>query len=77
MWKQTGDSNDPSNNRNTYKGITPSLDEQAMLVDIILNRLKQQRKTQLLEEVAQAEREYDCGNVRRGSVADLMAELDD
>jgi hypothetical protein len=54
-----------------------SLDEQAMLVDIILNRLKQQRRTQLLEEVAQAEREYDCGNVRRGSVADLMAELED
>ncbi|GAB4204929.1 MAG: hypothetical protein Fur006_60530 [Coleofasciculaceae cyanobacterium] len=54
-----------------------SLDEQAMLVDIILNRLKQQRRTQLLEEVAQAEREYDCGNVRRGSVVDLMAELED
>lgn len=54
-----------------------SLDEQAMLVDIILKRLKQQRRDQLLEEVAQAEREYAEGNVRRGSVADLLAELDD
>lgn len=54
-----------------------SLDEQAMLVDIILKRLKQQRRDQLLEEVAQAEGEYAEGNVRRGSVADLLAELDD
>lgn len=54
-----------------------SLDEQAMLVNIILKRLKQQRREQLLEEVGQAEREYAQGNVRRGSVADLMAELDD
>lgn len=53
-----------------------SLDEQAILVDIILKRLKQQRRVQLLEEVAQAERDYTQGNVRRGSVADLLAELD-
>jgi hypothetical protein len=54
-----------------------SLDEQAILVDIILKRLQQQGRVHLLEEVAQAEREYAQGNVRRGSVADLLAELDD
>ncbi len=38
--------------------------------------LKQQRWDELLKEIAQAENEYAHGNVRRGSVADLMAELD-
>lgn len=48
---------------------------QAILVDIIQKRLKQQRRDDLLKEVAQAESDYAQGNVRRGSVADLMAEL--
>ena len=50
---------------------------QAILVDIIQKRLKQQRRDELLKAVAEAERDYTQGNVRRGSVADLMAELDD
>ncbi|MBN3923759.1 hypothetical protein [Nostoc sp. NMS4] len=50
---------------------------QAILVDIIQKRLKQQRRDDLLKEVAQAESDYAQGNVRRGSVADLMAELDE
>jgi hypothetical protein len=37
---------------------------------------QQQRRNELLKEIAQAENEYSQGNVRRGSVADLMAELD-
>ncbi|MBD2605546.1 hypothetical protein H6G81_13645 [Scytonema hofmannii FACHB-248] len=56
-----------------------ALDPQAqvILVDIISKRLKQQRRDELLKEIAQAENEYAQGNVRRGSVADLMAELDE
>lgn len=50
---------------------------QAILVDIIQKRLKQQRRNELLKAVAEAEHDYAQGNVRRGSVADLMAELDD
>jgi hypothetical protein len=53
------------------------LEEQAMLVDIISKRLKQQRRDELLKEIAQAERDYEQGNVQRGSVADLMAELEE
>jgi hypothetical protein len=53
------------------------LEEQEMLVDIISKRLKQQRRDELLKEIAQAERDYEQGNVQRGSVADLMAELDE
>ncbi|WP_374797647.1 MULTISPECIES: hypothetical protein [Aerosakkonema] len=54
-----------------------SPDEQAILIDIIDKRLKQQRREQLLQEVAESERDYALGNVRRGSVSDLLAELDD
>ncbi|MHC5856657.1 hypothetical protein [Nostoc sp.] len=50
---------------------------QAILVDIIQKRLKQQRRDDLLKEIAQAESDYAQGNVRRGLVADLMAELDE
>lgn len=54
-----------------------SPDEQAILVDIIHKRLQQQRRQQLLQEVAEAERDCAQANVRRGSVSDLLAELDD
>jgi hypothetical protein len=40
-----------------------------ILVDI-------ERRDRLLKTVAQAERDYAEGNVRRGSVSDLMLELD-
>jgi hypothetical protein len=53
------------------------LEDQAVLVDIIQQRLKQQRREELLQRVAETEQDYAAGNIRRGSVADLMAELDD
>jgi hypothetical protein len=54
-----------------------SFEEQELLIDIIDKRLKQQRRSELLQEVSEAEQDYVQGNVRRGSVADLIAELDD
>ena len=54
-----------------------SSEEQAILIDIIDKRLKQQHRDELLKEVAEAEQHYANGNVHRGSVANLMAELDD
>lgn len=53
-----------------------SFEEQAILVDLISQRLRQQRRYELLQTVAEAESDYASGNVRRGSVADLMSELD-
>jgi hypothetical protein len=50
---------------------------QAVLIDIIQKRLKQRRRDELIQAVKEAEQEYTTGNVRRGSVADLMAELND
>ncbi|MDZ8258719.1 hypothetical protein [Nostoc sp. ChiQUE01b] len=50
---------------------------QAILVDIIQKRLKQQRRDDLLKAVAEAREAYAKGEVHSGTVADLMAELDD
>jgi hypothetical protein len=52
------------------------VEEQTMLVEIINNRLKEQRRAELIAEVKIAEQEYAAGNFKRGSAADLMAELD-
>ena len=58
----------------TVESLSP--EEQTILIDVIQNRLKQQHRDELLQAVAEAERDYVQGNVRRGTVADLMAELD-
>lgn len=54
-----------------------SLKDQAMLLDILQNRLRQQRQNELLKEVAEVRQEYAEGNVKFGFTADFMAELDD
>lgn len=54
-----------------------SLDDQAMLLNILQNRLRQQRRNELLKEVAEVRQEYAEGNVKFGSVADLMVDLDE
>jgi len=50
-------------------------DDQALLMEIIHQRLIQQRRIELVEEVAEARDAYQRGQVRRGTVADLMKEL--
>ena len=52
-------------------------EEQAILVNIITKRLSQEHRDELLKEVAQTRRDYQQGNIKKGSVADLMAELDE
>ncbi|MDF5716985.1 MAG: hypothetical protein PUP92_37005 [Rhizonema sp. PD38] len=52
-------------------------EEQEILVDIVSRRLSQQRRSELITEVAQAKSDYEQGQIRRGSVADLMRELDE
>ena len=58
----------------TVESLT--IDEQTMLIEIIQNRLREQQRQELLKNVAQAEKEYAQGNFRRGSVDDLMTELE-
>ena len=53
-----------------------SLEDQSMLLDILHKRLCQQRRNELLKEVAEVRQDYAQGNVKFGSIADFMAELD-
>jgi hypothetical protein len=52
-----------------------ALDEQAALVDVVNRRIAAARRAALVRDVAAARRDYRQGKVRRGTAADLMAEL--
>ncbi len=54
-----------------------SLDDQAMLLKILQNRLRQQRRNELVKEVTEVRQESAEGNVKFGSVADFMVDLDE
>lgn len=56
---------------------TLPIEAQEVLVEIIQKRLHQRRRAELLQTVLESERDYAEGNVHRGTVTDLMAELDD
>lgn len=51
------------------------LSDQALLIDIIRKRLIQERRSELAAEIAEARNSYQRGEVRRGTVADLMEDL--
>jgi len=51
------------------------LDEQDMLIKIIRGRVIQQRRANLAAEIAKARDDFRRGDVRRGTAADVMAEL--
>lgn len=51
------------------------VDDQESLIEIIRQRLIQRRRTELAAEVVEARNAYQRGEVRRGTVADLMEDL--
>lgn len=53
-----------------------SPDEQRQLIEIIRQRLIQYQRAELVRQVAEARQAYQQGQVRRGTAADLMSELD-
>ncbi len=57
----------------TVEALPP--DDQALLIEIIRQRLIQHRRSELAAEIAEAREAYRRGEVRRGTVADLMKEL--
>ena len=59
----------------TVEALPP--DDQLLLIEIIRQRLIQYRRAELAAEVAEAREAYHQGQVRRGTVADLMKELDE
>ena len=58
----------------TVEALSP--EEQAMLLEIIQNRLREQKREELLENITKSEQDYAEGNVYRGSVNDLMKALE-
>jgi len=52
-----------------------SLEEKEMLFEISYRRFVEQRRDYLAQKIAEAREAYHSGVVRRGSVADLLAEL--
>jgi len=57
----------------TVEALPP--DDQALLIGIIRQRLIQHRRAELAAEIAEARQAYQRGDVRRGTVADLMEEI--
>ncbi|NOZ49838.1 MAG: hypothetical protein GXP37_07280 [Chloroflexi bacterium] len=59
----------------TIEELSP--ENQNLVIEIIRNRLIQQRRTELMQEVAEGRAAYQAGDVRRGSIDDLFAELEE
>ncbi len=53
-----------------------SLDDQELLIEIVRKRLIQQRRAELAADIAEARNAYHKGEVRRGTVTDLMKDLE-
>ena len=52
-------------------------DDQEMLVEVIYRRIAERRRAALIADVAEAREAYRRGDVRRGTVDDLLKELGD
>lgn len=59
----------------TVEALPP--DDQELLIEILRQRLIQHRRAELAAEVQEARQAYRKGEVRRGTVADLMEELEE
>ena len=57
----------------TVEELTP--EDQEMLVEIVRRRLIEQRRAELAQDIAAAREAYRRGDVDRGTVEELMAEL--
>lgn len=53
------------------------LDDQSMLVEIINKRIIEKRRAELVAEVKEAQEAFARGEVRRGTVKDLIKDLED
>jgi hypothetical protein len=53
------------------------LDDQSMLVELINKRIIEKRREELVGEVREAREAFRKGEVKRGTVADLMKDLED
>ena len=52
------------------------LEDQAVLVEVIRMRIAEKERARVMAEAAEARGAYRDGDVRRGSAADLLTEMD-
>ncbi len=52
------------------------LDDQSMLIEIINKRIIEKRRAKLVIEVKEAQDAFERGEVRRGTVKDLIRDLE-
>ncbi len=50
-------------------------EDQEVLIEIIRHRLVEYRREKLAKNISKAREEYDRGEIRRGTVEELMKEL--
>jgi DNA-binding NtrC family response regulator len=53
-----------------------SLDEQEMLVDILKKRHIEQKRVRIARDVREAQREHQKGMTKRGTIEDLVKDLE-
>ena len=64
--------------QNAIEGVERlPVDDQLLLIEIIRRRMIHHRRGELIAQVAEARAAYRTGDVRRGSVDDLMQELEE
>ena len=51
------------------------VEDQELLVELINKRLIEKRRDEIAQNIAQAQKDYETGNVFKGSVEDVIAEL--
>jgi len=54
-----------------------SVEDQTVVVQIVLKRLHESKRYQLLERIREAEDNYQAGRVTVGTVAQLMGQIQD
>ena len=54
---------------------TLSSDDQEILIDLVKRRLIERRQDEIADNIALSHQEYQSGEVVRGSVEDVIAEL--
>lgn len=64
----------------TFNDIVDTVDElppeeQEVFAEVINKRIIERKRNVIINDVNQGRKDYQEGNVRRGSVADLMKEL--
>lgn len=52
-----------------------SIDEQEALMELVRQRLAERRRSEIAQNIAQAQAEYQEGKVFRGTADDIIAEL--